>query len=97
MNQPIGGTATKAKPQKTADFTSAFEAFSFPTGEIPAAFREAAEKSVSQARDAYAKMKTVAEEATDLLEEDGWRPRRSTIWTLRPRSHSGTSSRSKTR
>jgi phasin len=69
MNQPVGGSPTKAKPQKTADFASAFEAFSFPTGEIPAAFREAAEKTVSQARDVYARMKTAAEEATDLLEE----------------------------
>jgi phasin len=40
-----------------------FGAFQFPT-----AFREMAEKSVSQARDTYAKMKTAAEDATDLVE-----------------------------
>jgi len=37
--------------------------------EIPAAFREFAEKSVSQAKENYEKLKSVAEEATDVLEE----------------------------
>ncbi len=37
--------------------------------EVPVAFREFAEKSVSQARDAYSKMKTAADEATGLVEE----------------------------
>ena len=37
--------------------------------EVPAAFREFAEKSVSQAKETYEKMKSVAEEATDVLEE----------------------------
>jgi phasin len=41
----------------------AFAAFQFPN-----AFRDIAEKSVSQARDTYAKMKTAAEDATDLVE-----------------------------
>src|SRR5437762_1563322 len=36
--------------------------------EIPAAFREIAEKSVSQAKETYEKIKSVAEEATDVLE-----------------------------
>jgi len=70
MNQPIGGTPAKAKTQKAgSEFGSAFDAFAMSTGEIPAAFREAAEKTVSQARDAYARIKTAAEEATDMLEE----------------------------
>jgi phasin len=43
--------------------------FEMPNAEIPAAFREAAEKSVEQAKAAYAKLKTAAEEATDLLED----------------------------
>jgi len=43
--------------------------FDLPKLEIPAAFRELAEKSVSQAKDAYEKMKTAAEEATDLIED----------------------------
>ena len=37
--------------------------------EIPAAFRELAEKSVSQAKETYEKMKSAAEEATDVLED----------------------------
>src|SRR5690242_16676499 len=42
--------------------------FEMPKMEIPAAFREFAEKSVSQAKENYEKMKSAAEEATDLLE-----------------------------
>jgi len=42
--------------------------FEMPKMEIPAAFREFAEKSVSQAKENYEKMKTAAEEATDVLE-----------------------------
>lgn len=57
------------KAAKTAA-TTPFEAFNLPTPtfEFPVAFRELAEKSVSQARDTYAKMKTAAEDATDLVE-----------------------------
>ena len=65
-------TTATGKTSKTAKSTSApFEAFSFPTPafEVPAAFREFAEKSVSQARDTYAKMKSASEEATGLVEE----------------------------
>ena len=61
-------TTTKtSKPVKT---THPFEAFSMatPTFEVPVAVREFTEKSVSQARDAYAKMKTAADEATGLVE-----------------------------
>jgi phasin len=43
--------------------------FEIPKMEIPAAFRELAEKSVSQARENYEKMKSAAEEATDVLED----------------------------
>jgi len=48
-----------------------FEAFSFPTPnyEVPTAVREFAEKSVSQVRDAYDKIKTAADEATALVGE----------------------------
>lgn len=45
-----------------------FPAFEMPKAEIPAAFRDFAEKSVVQARDNYSKMRTAAEEATDALE-----------------------------
>jgi phasin len=43
--------------------------FDMPKLEIPAAFRELAEKSVSQAKETYEKMKSVAEEATDVIED----------------------------
>ena len=43
--------------------------FEVPKMEIPAAFREMAERSVTQARDGYEKMKAAAEEATDVLED----------------------------
>ena len=66
-------TATKTK---TSTGPSAFELpkfdipnFEMPKLEIPAPFRELAEKSVSQAKDSYEKMKSAAEEATDVLED----------------------------
>src|SRR5215218_2401873 len=43
--------------------------FEVPKMEVPAAFREPAERSVTQARDGYEKMKAVAEDATDVLED----------------------------
>ena len=43
--------------------------FDMPKMEVPAAFRELAEKSVAQAKENYEKMKSMAEEATDLMED----------------------------
>src|SRR5499426_4152161 len=43
--------------------------FEIPQMEVPAAFREFAEKSVSQAKETYERMKTAAEQATDVLED----------------------------
>ena len=40
-----------------------------PKLEVPAAFREATEKSIENAREVYAKAKTAAEDATDLMED----------------------------
>src|SRR3974390_2483117 len=67
-------TATKLKSNKSAP--SSFEMptfelpkFDMPRMEVPAAFRDMAEKSISQAKDNYEKMKAVAEEATDMLED----------------------------
>ncbi len=64
-------TTTTAKTAKATKTTVPFEAFSFPTPsfEVPTAFREFTEKSVSQARDAYAKFKSATEDATGLVEE----------------------------
>jgi phasin len=39
-----------------------------PKMEVPAAFREIAEKSVTQAKDNWERMKAATEEATDLIE-----------------------------
>jgi phasin len=41
----------------------------FPGTEAPAAFRDLAERGLSQAKDNYEKLKSAAEEATGLLEE----------------------------
>jgi phasin len=46
-----------------------FPASVFPGVEAPAAFRDMAEKSLSQAKDNYEKMKSAAEEATGVLED----------------------------
>ena len=66
---------SKSKPASTSP-VSAFEIpkfempnFEMPKMEVPAAFREFAEKGVSQAKEAYEKMKVAAEEATDVLED----------------------------
>jgi phasin len=67
---------TATKVGKAAKTTAAaagnpFDAFNFsvPSVEVPASFRDFAEKSVAQARDAYAKLKTAAEDATDMVED----------------------------
>jgi phasin len=43
--------------------------FSMPSVEVPQVMREMAEKTVAQAKETYEKMKSAAEEATDLLED----------------------------
>ncbi len=43
--------------------------FEIPTMEVPPAFREAAEKGIAQAKEHYEKIKSAAEQATDVLEE----------------------------
>jgi phasin len=43
--------------------------FEIPKMEVPAAYREMAEKGIAQCKEQYEKMKSVAEEATDLLED----------------------------
>ena len=76
---PEVNTAPKAKPVKPA--MPALEApkfempkfeipaFDMPSMEVPAAFREFAEKGISQAKEGYEKIKSATEEATDLMEE----------------------------
>lgn len=43
--------------------------FEMPKMEVPAAFREFAEKSVTQCKDNWEKMKAATEEATDMIED----------------------------
>jgi phasin len=74
MTEAIETTTSKSKAKAvspTAFDMPKFEIpnFEIPKMEIPAAFREIAEKSVSQAKETYEKMKSAAEEATDVLED----------------------------
>lgn len=75
-------TSTKSKPKVAAVNTEAkfempkFEMpkfdmpkFEMPNMEVPPAFRELAEKGIAQAKDNYEKMKSTAEQTTDMLEE----------------------------
>jgi phasin len=43
--------------------------FEVPKFEVPAAFREFAEKGIAQAKENYEKVKSAAEQATDVLED----------------------------
>jgi phasin len=74
MTEAIETTPSKSrsKAAPAASFETPkfeFPHFEIPKMEIPAAFRELAEKSVSQAKETYEKMKSAAEEATDVLED----------------------------
>ena len=72
---------TTTKPGSTSSFAAKVEMpkfeipkfdlpkFEMPNIEVPAAFRDMAERSVTQARDGYERMKAAAEDATDILEE----------------------------
>ena len=56
-----------------------------PKMEVPAAFRELAEKGVAQAKDNYEKIKSAAEQATDVLEET-YSDRLQGLLRLRPQA-----------
>ena len=68
---PVSTSRSKYKSAPATTGAPKFEMpnFELPKMEIPAAFREIAEKSVSQAKETYEKMKSAAEEATDVLED----------------------------
>jgi len=66
----------KAKSKPVAVAAPAFEMpkfeipkFEMPKLEVPTAFREIAEKGIAQAKENYEKVKSAAEQATDVLEE----------------------------
>ena len=63
VKETVKKIAAAAKPAET------FEAFSLSATEMPEAFREAAEKTVKQAKESYEKMRAAAEEATDMIED----------------------------
>ena len=71
----VSNAKPKAKPATVGELPKfeipRFEMpkFEMPKMEVPAAFREFAEKSVSQCKDNWEKMKAVTEEATDVLED----------------------------
>jgi phasin len=60
---PYEGAAPENQQIPFLGSNGSFNAFQFPN-----AFRELAEKSVSQARETYIRLKTAAEDATDLVE-----------------------------
>ena len=69
-------TTPKAKSKPVAVAAPAFEMpkfeipkFEMPKFEVPTAFREIAEKGIAQAKENYEKVKSAAEQATDVLEE----------------------------
>jgi phasin len=68
---PTSASRSRYKSAPAASGAPRFEMpnFEMPKMEIPAAFREIAEKSVSQAKETYEKMKSAAEEVTDMLED----------------------------
>jgi phasin len=75
MDQSTQASARAKSRAATASTTPTFEFpkfgmpnFEVPKMEIPAAYREFAEKSVSQAKATYEQMKSVADEATDALD-----------------------------
>src|SRR5262245_39716946 len=71
VSQTPKGKAKVGTPAASVFELPKFEmpSFEMPQMEVPAAFREFAEKSVSQAKDTYERMKSAAEEATDVLED----------------------------
>jgi phasin len=76
MSDVTTTTKAKAKAASYASDLPKFEIprfempkFEVPKMEVPAAFRELAEKSVSQAKDNWEKMKAATEEATDMIED----------------------------
>jgi phasin len=63
---PNAAPKAKAKPTMPGFDTPKFE---MPPAEMPAAFRAFSEKGLAQAKENYERMKSAAEEATDILED----------------------------
>jgi len=81
MAETTSATTSKGKPKPVAIGATGSELpkfempkfemprFEMPKFEIPTAVREFAEKGIAQARESYEKVKTAAEEATDVIED----------------------------
>jgi phasin len=63
-----GPVAPSPEPPKFETPRFEIPKFELPNMEVPAAFREFAERSVSQYRDSWEKMKAATEEVTDVME-----------------------------
>jgi phasin len=61
--------ATKSAAAEKSAARDMMPAFSFPNFEIPEMMRSFTEQGLNQTREAYARMKSAAEEATDVLED----------------------------
>jgi phasin len=80
-NTPNTAATPKSKPKPVAVSAPAFETpkfempkfempkFEVPKFEVPTAFREFAEKGIAQAKENYDRVKSAAEQATDVLED----------------------------
>ena len=75
-NLASSASGSKAKPKPVAITAPTFEVpkfempkFEVPKFEVPTAFREIAEKGIAQAKENYEKIKSAAEQATDVLED----------------------------
>lgn len=66
---PVTPSPKKAAKAATSAFEAAMPKLEMPNLEVPTVVREMAEKGVQSAREAYEKLKTNAEETTDLLED----------------------------
>lgn len=77
MSETTASSAsTKSKPKPVAIAAPAFEMpkfempkFEMPKFEVPPVFREFAEKGIAQAKENYEKVKSAAEQATDVFED----------------------------
>ena len=76
MPETTTSPTPKSKAKSVAISAPAFETpkfeipkFEMPKFEVPTAFREFAEKGIAQAKENYEKVKSAAEQATDVLED----------------------------
>jgi phasin len=65
--KPVAAAAAEASKFEMPKFE--IPKFEMPNMEVPLAFREIAEKGIAQAKENYEKIKSAAEQATDVLED----------------------------